>query len=50
VENGPWRFELWGHNVTNTYYWTGADHVNDVLVRYAGMPVTYGFTLSYHFQ
>jgi outer membrane receptor protein involved in Fe transport len=50
VSNGDWRFQLWGRNVTNTWYWTAADHVNDVLVRYTGMPVTYGLTLSYRYH
>ncbi|MDR3663308.1 MAG: TonB-dependent receptor, partial [Mycobacterium sp.] len=47
IERGDWRFQVWGHNVGNTYYWTGAEHVNDVLLRYTGMPTTYGFTLSW---
>ncbi|HEY2051358.1 MAG TPA: TonB-dependent receptor [Caulobacteraceae bacterium] len=50
VSKGPWRLQLWGHNVTNAYYWLSADHVNDVLVRYAGMPVTYGVLISYRFK
>jgi iron complex outermembrane receptor protein len=48
-ERGAWRFQLWGHNVANTYYWTAAQHVNDPLLRYTGMPATYGFTLSYKY-
>jgi outer membrane receptor protein involved in Fe transport len=47
VENDSWRFQLFGRNVTDEYYWTGAAHVNDVLYRYTGMPATYGFTLTY---
>jgi hypothetical protein len=50
VEQGPWRFQVWGRNVTNTWYWTGAYHVNDVLLRYTGMPTTIGFTLSYKYH
>ncbi len=49
IESGRWRAQLWGRNVTNTYYWTSASHVNDVLLRYTGLPVTYGFTLSYKY-
>lgn len=49
VERGPWRAWFWGRNVTNKYYWNQAQHVNDVLLRYAGMPVTYGLTVSYKF-
>jgi len=50
IEKDAWRFQIWGHNVTNQYYWTGAEHVNDMLLRYTGMPVTYGFTLSYRYH
>lgn len=50
VEDGPWRLQVWGRNVTNKWYWTGAYHVNDVFVRYTGMPATYGATFSYRFQ
>ncbi|HUZ14092.1 MAG TPA: TonB-dependent receptor [Caulobacteraceae bacterium] len=50
VESGAWRFQVWGRNVTNTYYWTTAAHVNDVLVRYTGMPVIYGVTVSYRYH
>lgn len=50
VSHGPWRFELWGHNVTNKWYFIGAAHLVDTLVHYTGMPATYGLTLSYRFQ
>ncbi|MBN9559062.1 MAG: TonB-dependent receptor [Alphaproteobacteria bacterium] len=50
VEMNAWRVQVWGRNITNEYYWTGASHVNDVLYRYTGMPATYGFTVSYRFQ
>jgi iron complex outermembrane receptor protein len=47
VENDTWRFQVWGRNVMDEYYWVASAHVNDVLYRYNGMPVTYGFTLTY---
>ena len=47
IETGPWRVVAWGRNVTDKYYWNQAQHVNDVLVRFTGMPATYGVTLSY---
>ncbi len=47
LEHGEWRFQLWGRNVANTWYWTSAVHVNDVLLRYTGQPTTVGFTLSW---
>jgi iron complex outermembrane receptor protein len=50
VEKDAWRFQVWGRNVTNQYYWTAAYHVNDADLRYAGMPATYGFTLSYRYH
>jgi outer membrane receptor protein involved in Fe transport len=49
VENGRWTFQIWAHNVFDQYYWTGAAHVNDVLVHYTGMPRTYGISFSYKF-
>ena len=50
VSHGNWSFELWGRNVGNTYYWTAANHVNDVLLHYTGMPATYGATFNYKFR
>jgi iron complex outermembrane recepter protein len=44
-----WRAELWGKNVTNTYYWTSAFYVNDTTVRVAGMPTTYGLAVHYRY-
>jgi outer membrane receptor protein involved in Fe transport len=41
-----WRLSIWGRNVTNTYYWNNVARISDVVVRYPGMPVTYGLTLS----
>jgi iron complex outermembrane recepter protein len=45
-----WRLTFWGKNVTNKYFWTNAQRVNDTTFRYAGRPATYGFTLSMKFQ
>jgi iron complex outermembrane receptor protein len=50
IAKDDWRFQIWGHNVTNAWYWTSSSHVNDVLLRYTGMPTTYGFTLSYRYH
>lgn len=50
VETNNWSFQVWGRNVTNKWYWTGAYHVNDVLLRYTGMPATWGATLNYKFN
>ena len=50
VETGPWRFQVWGRNVTDKWYWNRASPTNDVLVRYTGMPATWGATLTWRFQ
>lgn len=50
IGKGGWRAELWGHNVTNAWYYTAADRINDTILRYTGMPITYGFTLSYRYR
>lgn len=42
-----WRFQLWGKNVTNSYYWTNVTSFYDTLARYTGRPATYGATLSF---
>jgi outer membrane receptor protein involved in Fe transport len=49
IEKDNWSFQVWGRNVGNTWYWTSSDHVNDVLLRYTGMPATYGATLNVKF-
>jgi outer membrane receptor protein involved in Fe transport len=50
IERGPWAFQIWGHNVTNKWYWTAADRVNDTILRYTGYPTTYGITISVHYR
>jgi iron complex outermembrane receptor protein len=49
TQDGHWRAELWGKNVTDTYYWYTAYYEFDPVVRYTGMPATYGVTLSYRY-
>jgi iron complex outermembrane recepter protein len=49
VERDAWRVWFWGRNITDKYYWNQAQHVNDVLLRFSGQPVTYGVTLSYKY-
>lgn len=46
IEKGPWRFQVYGRNVTNKWYWTQAVHTNDILGRYTGLPATYGIIVS----
>ncbi|MGE4322677.1 MAG: TonB-dependent receptor [Sphingobium sp.] len=45
-DNG-WRISVWGRNITNKYYWLTAERSQDVIIRYAGRPVTYGVSFSY---
>ena len=40
----------WVRNATDKHYWTSSLHVNDVLLRYTGMPRTYGLTVTYRWQ
>jgi len=46
-QDGHRRLEIWGRNVTNTYYWTSAFYEFDPVARFTGLPSTYGITLSY---
>ena len=50
VSHANWTAQLWGRNVTNTWYWSSAVHVNDVLLHYTGLPATYGVSFSYRFR
>jgi outer membrane receptor protein involved in Fe transport len=49
TKDGRYRVEFWGKNVTNKFYWTNVSHPYDTIVRYAGMPATYGVTLRARF-
>jgi len=49
TQDGRYRIQLWGKNVTNRFYWNNVSHPYDTIVRYVGMPVTYGITLSARF-
>jgi outer membrane receptor protein involved in Fe transport len=50
TDDNVWNLQLWGRNITNRYYWTSEVVNQETIVRYTGMPVTYGFTLSYRFD
>jgi outer membrane receptor protein involved in Fe transport len=45
--DGHWRMEVFGNNVTNTYYWTQAARPAEVATRFAGLPQTFGVRLGY---
>jgi outer membrane receptor protein involved in Fe transport len=49
-QDGRWRVELFGRNVTNSYYWTNVARAFDVVRRLAGKPATYGITVGYKFR
>lgn len=44
-----WSLSVWGRNITNTYYWTSVVDNQNLNVRFAGMPRTYGVTLGFGF-
>jgi len=47
--DGRWRFQIFGQNVTDTYYWTQALHAYDTAVRFAGLPATVGVSVAHEF-
>lgn len=51
IRFGDSKFDLsvWGRNIFNTYYWTNQFVTQDVNVRYAARPVTYGATLKVNY-
>jgi iron complex outermembrane receptor protein len=49
-KDGAWRATVWGRNVADTYYWTSANRDLDTATRFAGMPATFGFSLSYRYR
>lgn len=50
VQNDNWRVEVFGRNVGNTYYYSEVARLfGDSLVRFTGMPATYGITAGYRF-
>jgi outer membrane receptor protein involved in Fe transport len=48
-EDGTWRAELYGRNITDKYYSTNVSRNIDTVARVAGMPATYGISLSYRY-
>ncbi len=47
--DGKWTVSLYGRNVTDKYYWSTATRRADSVVRFAGMPATYGIDFSVKF-
>lgn len=46
ADNGP-TISVWGKNILNKLYFTNANQYLDATVRFAGMPATYGVTISF---
>jgi iron complex outermembrane recepter protein len=49
TQDSKYRVEVYGKNVTNRFYWDNVSHPYDTVVRYAGMPETWGITFSARF-
>ncbi|QIG81067.1 TonB-dependent receptor [Stakelama tenebrarum] len=47
--DGLWSVTIWGRNITDTYYWTSVVDNQNLNVRYAGMPRTFGASFSVNF-
>lgn len=47
--DGTWRLWVWGRNIGDVYYWTAASRDTDTTTRFAGLPRTYGISLSYRY-
>ncbi|MEH6696902.1 MAG: TonB-dependent receptor [Hyphomonas sp.] len=47
--NNNWDLSVWGKNLTDEYYWQQITTNANVVVRYAGMPRTFGASLTYRF-
>lgn len=47
--DGRWRASLFGKNIFNEYYWNNAITSSDAIARFAGMPRTYGVSLSFQY-
>jgi len=41
---------LWGKNVTNRFYVNNIVELEDDVIRYTGMPITYGISVGYRFK
>lgn len=44
-----WALQLWGRNITDTYYWTSVASNANVVVRFPGQAPTYGISLTLNY-
>lgn len=44
--NNRYRIQIFGKNVTDQHYWQNVTHQYDTVLRYYGLPVTYGVSVS----
>ena len=49
TRNSKWEFSLWGRNLTDRYYVTSIVSNSNTLVKFPGLPRTFGGTLRYSF-
>ena len=49
AQDGKWRIEAFGRNVTNKYYWVNVALQTDVVNRLAGLPTTYGVRATFRY-
>lgn len=47
--DGKWQASVWARNLTDEYYWTSVASNANVVVRFPGMPVTYGASLTFSY-
>jgi outer membrane receptor protein involved in Fe transport len=47
--DGKWKLQFWGKNLTNKFYIRHTSSISDTIVRWTGMPRTYGATLSWRY-
>lgn len=50
AHDDAWTFQVWGKNVTNSYYWDNVAFFFDTVTRWPAKPATYGATLSVKFR
>lgn len=44
-----WSIDIWGKNVTNTYYWNNINYAIDSIQKLTGRPATYGVSLRFNY-